>query len=318
VQVNETDEEIDADFKSTMDAYRAATDDETKYQIWLDFLKRNPDNKHTFGTVQYLAQNYFLEFKDDPDGAIAFAQDNIANLSSEKDKAKGNRLLLSLYSKSGKGEQMHSMVDEMTASGEINLDDARAITDAAVNTEQWEMLRDYSLKGLDMLTPEQIRANAGDRELTDEQVERYLGYAREDVYTKLGWAHANLGEVDQALQSFKEAEQHETFNIAGVAYSELSKYWAKTLLNVGDYEGAMEKIAPEAITFGDEKAFEIYKKAYLAGGGDESALESNIAETRERLARRVPDFAVFDYEGNKVQYADLKGKVTLLAFWFPT
>ena len=37
-----------------------------------------------------------------------------------------------------------------------------------------------------------------------------------------------------------------------------------------------------------------------------------------KSAREMPDFALPNYDGETVHFADFKGDVVLLAFWFPT
>ena len=56
------------DFKATMDAFTAAKDPETKSRLWFDFLKRNPNNDYTLGTIDYLVSQYYLKEKKDPEG----------------------------------------------------------------------------------------------------------------------------------------------------------------------------------------------------------------------------------------------------------
>ena len=68
----------------------------------------------------------------------------------------------------------------------------------------------------------------------------------------------------------------------------------------------------------DEKALTIYKEAYLALGGKEADLEKEMWQTRLTKAPLMTDFTAYDYEGKEVSYNTIKGKVTLLAFWFPT
>ena len=47
-------------------------------------------------------------------------------------------------------------------------------------------------------------------------------------------------------------------------------------------------------------------------------LRQALFAVRKALGRKVPEFTMYDYEGNPVSYSDAKGDVTMLAFWFPT
>ena len=52
--------------------------------------------------------------------------------------------------------------------------------------------------------------------------------------------------------------------------------------------------------------------------GPDWGFEDFVWELRKKLARTVDDFSLPDYEGQSHKFSDLRGKVTLLAFWTPT
>ena len=72
------------------------------------------------------------------------------------------------------------------------------------------------------------------------------------------------------------------------------------------------------VRFFDQTA-QSFTKGVEANNGDEEGFDEFLWATRNELATTVGDFALLDYEGNEISMADVStGKVTLLAFWFPT
>jgi hypothetical protein len=51
----------------------------------------------------------------------------------------------------------------------------------------------------------------------------------------------------------------------------------------------------------------------------QEGVDEQLSQTRQRLARTIDDFTLADYDGRQHSAADLRrGKVLMLAFWFPT
>ena len=60
------------------------------------------------------------------------------------------------------------------------------------------------------------------------------------------------------------------------------------------------------------------REAYAAKHGSEDGFDEFLWSTRNTHAKVADDFELLDYEGNPYSLAEANGKVTLLAFWFPT
>jgi len=133
-----------------------------------------------------------------------------------------------------------------------------------------------------------------------------------------GWALVNLGKVDEGLDVFKKAVKVSPHFFVGMPTSDLDIYWAKTLLKSGDFGQALERIAPKAIMLGGEEAEELLKQAYVGKNGGDAGYEEFLWTKRMEIAPAFKDFTLPDYEGAEHKFSDLKGKVTVLSFWFPT
>ena len=59
-------------------------------------------------------------------------------------------------------------------------------------------------------------------------------------------------------------------------------------------------------------------KAYTAKNGGKEGFDQYAKKLHVEIAPQVDQFELPDYDGKRVKYADIRGDVTLLAFWFPT
>jgi tetratricopeptide (TPR) repeat protein len=284
--------DVKEDFDKTLEIYRGMETDEEKIQLWLEFLDRHPGEEGTAGVVEYLTHMQYLSDEKDPAAAIAFVKEHMAMAKDEKAKADFDDVFFELM-------------------GEIGIEDG-------AKADDWTMVLAFGEERLNALTPEKVRAEAEDEELTDEQVAERIRDRKGEALYRIGKANVQLGEVEKGLAAYKDASAFVPLSAAGFSYSDFYKAWARTLLDTGDHKAAMNTIAADAVTAGDEDALAIFKEAYLADGGSESRFDGYVEKLRLEVAKPVPSFAAYDYDGKKLEYGNLKGKVTLLAFWFPT
>jgi len=236
-------------------------------------------------------------------------------------KSQGDLLLVRLYGKAGDKDALGQMAHKMQLRRTLELGEQEAILDAAVACGDWDLAQEHSDLLLRRGTREVIRAEAGEKELSDGQVEsavkRYRGKA---LFTQ-GRAALELGYPDTALERFTEVDQ-----LAERSYVEypvwpfesLDVHWGKALLRAGRHADAAGRVAVEAAILGNSNAEEVFREAYLAMGDDGDGYDRYLEHTREKAAKKVPEFTAYDYEGKEISYTNLKGRVTLLAFWFPT
>ena len=84
-------------------------------------------------------------------------------------------------------------------------------------------------------------------------------------------------------------------------------------------EEAIDLLTPAAVMGSDEDAMEGLRTAHAGIGEGRREFADFLWSERQRLARPVDDFSLADYDGRMRDFSALSdGKVTLLAFWFPT
>jgi len=138
------------------------------------------------------------------------------------------------------------------------------------------------------------------------------------LIVKNGWARANQGQLYDALADFAKADDMVRRSYFDVPEYDLDLYWAKTLMMTGNHEAAIERFAAEGLIMRNEEALAGLKEAYIGVHGDESGFDAYAATLHRSIAKTIEDFDLPDYKGDRHSFSDLRGDVTLLAFWFPT
>jgi hypothetical protein len=308
----------DDDFRRTMDAHNAEKDKEAQFKLWFAFLERNPDTSYSVGTINYLVGAYFIEHRKDPEAGIEFLDAALARITDDGKKSQARRNYIGLHAARKDGAALRALRAELEAAGGLSLQDYGVFADGFATAGEWAAVRDLCAEAEGKLTAEFVRAQNPNRKMTDEQVKRTLNNARAELNRQYGRAFVGLGDLHAAIGKFAEASKYSTYNYAGVAYGGVTQDWAKALIATGDLAGALKLLAPEALIYGDAEALKLYKQAWTAAGNDAAAFAAHLEKARAESARPAPDFTAFGYDGNPVTFAEVKGEVTFLGFWFPT
>jgi hypothetical protein len=308
------------DSKTTFDAYKKPGSPESKIRLAHDFLKRNPNNRFTIEAVEYVAQDYFLEQKKDPDGAVKFALQYLANLNDENLKRRADLTLIALYGKTGDKTRLHELAGQVDARRGLTLDDCAALAEAALKAKDGE----FAVKLGELLmaknTPHAVRAKAGQEMLSDEKVAQSIARNRARALILMGRGALEMNDAKTALDYFGEAAKTAQRQYAGPLlwpYRDLNLYWAKALLKTGNAQGAMGKIGVETAILSDKTALEVLQEALSATGSKENPRQY-VDRTRPGIAKTMPAFSAYNYDQKKVNWNELKGQVSLLTFWSPT
>lgn len=203
--------------------------------------------------------------------------------------------------------------------GPLGFDSLETIMAAACSIGDWPLAADHAEAALARSTPEAWRAENPDRELSDEEVATRVQRRRVTALTYRAWSLYNQGQKAEALSLFEQAESERVNDYLGLASAPLDRFWASALLGEGDAAAALERISREAV-FGDrDQAMPVFRQAWAAVNGSEDGLDEHLWQTRQRLARAIDDVTLAGYDGTTRSLSDLRrGKVLMLAFWFPT
>lgn len=289
--------------------------DAASAEILKKFLVEFPDTKYTasvLGAIGY----YQGEAGDDPAGAIAFIEGHIAKLE-DADHIKGSKVVLAgMYDAPEYAEQLRSVVGELNKMGDLSFRNYTTLIFSAFGTEDWSLALDLLEPATQTAEPEGVRGDypdADDETVAKRSEDRLLDL---DVYR--GWALANTGDHKEALDLFESAGERAELDYFDTPEGMLNIYWGKTLMMKGDSEGALEKLLPMTLWAGSESAEKAVKELFEKGGGCADDFDDYLYKNRLKHAREIDDFAAADYEGQRHESDTLMGKVTLVAFWFPT
>jgi hypothetical protein len=166
-------------------------------------------------------------------------------------------------------------------------------------------------------TPEAYRADYPGNVISDELAEARSRNRLGMIQTCLGWAKANTGRVDEAHSDFESADGLLMKNIVGLPGYPLNVYWGKSLMMQGKHREAFDRLAVDGLIAWDEEARKALKECYVAFNGDEAGFDEYASSIKSKKAETLEDFTLPGFSEGEYSLADLKGEVTLVAFWHP-
>ncbi len=309
----------DEELENALDALRTALGDSesdaNSVKLLKDFLKEYPDTKYTASALNAVAY-YQGTSAGDRDGAIDYVKSHIASLEVEDQIVKSKVVLASLYDEPSYTQELRTIVEEINGSEELSFRHYDTLINTAFGAQDWELALDLVDEAEEEATPEEVAEDYPD---ADEETvaERSQGRILDlDVYE--GWALANTGSHKEALGIFESAEERSELDYFGVPDGMLNVYWGKTLLMTGEEDGAVDKLLPVVLWAESESARDAMEEIYESRNGSDDGFEDYLFEQRLKHARKMDKFSAADYEGKNHDSEVLMGKVTLVAFWFPT
>jgi hypothetical protein len=308
---------IDKAYRSMIEERRGHDDMADRLALTKQFLTDYPDTKYTARLVMHVFY-YQAERLGDTTGAVAYAEELRGKVKTPELATAYEKSLGEIYGEAGMLNEMIAIADQLEVTGDLNFNDYWGIVQIAMENERWKMVRKYCAKARPMANAKSYRADYPERDFTDEEVQQAGAKRAAMISGRDAWALANLGQVDEALVGFAEAGKSIGRSYVGVLDEDIGLHWAKTLLQASLFEDAIEQFAPEALIMQNEDALAGLKKAYSIKNGGEDGFDAFAQKLHFKIAPTVKDFELPDYDGKRVKYADVRGDVTLLAFWFPT
>jgi hypothetical protein len=308
--------QVDEAYQQAMEKRRAVEPIEERLAITKAFLEEYPESKYTPRAVSAVV--YYYGVLEDMPGAVTYTEALRSKISDAGIAEDVDKEMIVMYGEAGMTEKMLALADKLAAADALDFGDYWNIIEIGVKAENWKLVQDYCTRTEPLANAEAFRANYPDEDFTDEEVEKAGKNRKGMLLVKGGWARANLGEVDEALADFAEADKLIRRSFVGVPEYDLNLYWANTLMMKGEFRDAAGRYAADALVMGNEDALTGLKKAYAKTNGSEDGFKAYASNLHKSIAKPMKGFSLADYSGKRHEYAAIKGDVTLVAFWFPT
>ena len=298
--------------------YGEAETTEAKIPLVEAFIREHPDTDYAgrlAGAVAYY-QGHEME---DPEGAYALLGETLAKNTDPDARFQIGMAMFPLAMELGESMDLGAVADELAGARELDFGEMIDVADTAVAHDQWEIGAKWAEAAMTKATPDAYATDYPDDDYTEAELVSRADRRRGMVLADLGWALFNLDRTEEAMATFEQAVPIKTVNYVGAADTPLDLYRGKAMLATGDAAKAMEILAPSAIMGSDHDAASAVREAYIAAKGNDDGFDEWTWSERIALAKPVDTFTLADYEGNDQDFSALSdGKVTLLAFWFPT
>ena len=292
---------------------------EEKTSLAEDYLAEFPDTEHS-GSMAGVVVHYRGHEMEDPQGAYLVVASALEHIEDPEQRFAVGMEILSLSDSVDVPLELAQVANSLGAERPLTYSEHQQVFETAIDLEEWMVADEHALAAMEMATPETYRADYPDREFTDEDIAERVQRRRATALAYDGWALYNMGDTELAFSRFAAADEVGSVSYLGVPNTPLYTFWGRAALGEGDFDSAVELLGAEAAFGNDGSGAEIYlREAYAAKNGDEEGYDEFLWATRSELATTVDDFSLLDYAGNQISMADVStGKVTLLAFWFPT
>lgn len=290
---------------------------EDRVAITKKFLEEFVESDHTASSLDAIFYYQGTEM-DDQAGALKYAETVRAKITDPAVALAVDKILIGFYAETGAAARMKVLADRLAAAGALNFNDHWNVVEGAVKAGEWELVRDYCVKARQFADAEALKAEDPDREYADGEIEKIVQERLGMLMVKDNWARANQGQVDEALAAYAEADKMVPRYYFDVPEYDLFVYWGNTLLKKGDYDGAIERFAFNALVMQNEDALAGLKEAYARKAGNANDYEAWAHKLHLSVAPTQDDFEMADYDGKRHRFSDIRGDVTLLSLWFPT
>jgi len=299
-------------------AYGELETSEEKTVLMEAFMREHPESSYNgrlAGGVAY----YRGEEMDDPAGAYTVLSETLAKNTDPEARYRIGMAMFPLAMDTGEPMDLGVVAEELADTRPLTFGEIIDVSDMALEHDQWSLGATYAEAAMSRATPEAFLADYPDDDFTAEEATAKADRRKVMSLANLGWGLWNLDRNDEAMAAFDEAAPLKTVDYLGVADTAVDFYRGKAMLAAGEPVKAMEFLTPTAIMGSNDDAATALRDAYIAAKGNDDGFDEWMWSERTALAKTVDTFSLADYEGNAQDFSALAdGKVTLLAFWFPT
>jgi tetratricopeptide (TPR) repeat protein len=292
---------------------------EEKTRLAEDYLTKYPDTEHS-GLMAARVVYYRGHEMEDPQGAFDAVYSALDQIEDPEQRFEVSMRLFDLSDSVEIPLDVAEVAGALEAVRPLGYDEHQWVVETAVDLEDWLVASRHARAAFELATPDVFRAENQDREYSDEKVASFVRLRKAQSLAYEAWALYNQGSVKLAFERFADADAVGSVNYVGVPDNPLYTFWGRAALAEGEIDQAIKLLGAETLFGWEASSAEPYlREAYVAKNGDDDGFDEFLWTTRKDLAKTVDDFTLLDYSGNAVSMAETSaGKVTLLAFWFPT
>ena len=275
------------DTSAFLDA-RAVTDTTARLAAWDAFLKKYPTSSFRPRAVASVCG---LLLAKDPAKLDAYVT---KAMREEKDPATRGQLHYAAYQYA----QAHA-ADRVSAVVQAMRDDPLIECDAC-NMVAWDLVERNQL-----LDEAIALAALGAQKAPDDG-------SKASILDTQAWAHFGKGEYASAIDLLVQSVRLDSTN------TEVQMHLAQAYDKGGRAAEALALYTDLLIPAEDPMIRERVEALSKAAGQSPEGVFQRVDQAREANAKPAPAFALKDYSGKELAFADTKGKVVLLNFWHPT
>ena len=291
---------------------------EEKLPLIQAFMREHPDTEYA-GMLAGAIAYYQGDEMEDPEGAYLLLAETLTKNTDPESRYQIGMAMFPLAMETGATMDLGAVAEELAATRELKFGEMIDVADTALAHDQWEVGATYAEAAMGKATAEAFLADYPDDDYTAEEAADKADRRKAMSLADLGWAQWNLGQTDEAMATFEEAAPLRTVDYVGAADTPLDYYRGRAMLASGDAAAAMELLTAGAIMGSDDDSMAALREAYAEKNGGNDGFDEWMWSQRATLAKPVDGFSLADYESNPQDFSALSdGKVTLLAFWFPT
>ncbi len=308
-------EQAEKDLKEIDKYYVAADSPEDKIAELEKFIELHP-NSHLTATVLDIIAIY--KYKEDYLAKANYILNNTKEVTNKRAIQEANKSVVLAYAEADNAEKFINYVKDMDPDS-IPIDLNEAICRGAAMLDEVELLGEHSKAMKSKSNVDSLREHP----IFGNQEEAGIEWTANKFYelAEVWEAKYLIGiqEYSKARELLAPQASELRTNFVGYANrSFVALFMAQLQFEIGEYQSAMETIGPLAVFSNEKKAKSLYKKAYIAAGGKEEELITTMEKHKARIAPKVSDFSSLNLEDEIVNYNDIKGKATLIVFWFPS
>ncbi|NOZ93565.1 MAG: hypothetical protein GXP47_02345 [Acidobacteria bacterium] len=304
-------------YKEAKSAYYDAETPEAKAVIAERYLAEFPGGEHAPAFVRVEVENRGTRL-----GEKQRALDTVrAALQATGDPGRHLEIVLTAYPLAKELDQpldLTAAIAQVEKERPLSYDENGSIMEVAAKHRQWQLLLQRADAALAQATPEAVRADNPGRKLGPAKLQHKVDGRAAEAMTYKAWALANTGKPEQAEELFAAARKRTPRSFLGLSLVPVALFEGRAALQQGRLDRAMELLAPDAVMGGDSTAMAYLETAWKKKNGSEKGLDDYLHKMRRVLSREAADFTLPDYQGEEHTFSKELGRVTLLAFWFPT